>query len=64
MSGSPYKLAKKESGHSFKCSAFNYKRATMYAYSNSLPTNSPEYWMNDNVYNGAAGLGSLKPHLH
>ena len=49
MGGSPYKLANKESGHSFKYSAFNYKRATMYAYSNTLPTNSLEYWTNDNV---------------
>ena len=50
MGGSPYKLANKESGHSFKCSAFNYKRAIMYAYSNTLPTNSLEYWTNDNVH--------------
>ena len=44
-----YKLANKESGHSFKCSAFNHKRVTMYAYRNSLPTNSLEYCMNDNI---------------
>ena len=30
-------------------STFNHERAPMYAYSNSLPTNSLNYWTNDNV---------------
>ena len=59
MGGSPYKLAIKESGHSFNCSVFYHKRATMYMLT---ATHCPQiHWSIGQtiMYNGAAGLGSL-----
>ena len=42
------KPVKQGSGHSFMCFCINHKGVPMYAYSDSLPTNPPKHWTNNN----------------
>ena len=49
MGGAPYKPAKEGMGALLSVPAFNHERAPMYAYSDSLPTNSLKYWTNNDI---------------